>query len=319
MNALAPKPSATLELRHLRYFVAVAEELNFTRAAARLGTAQPSLSQQIIQLEAHVGTPLLVRNKRRVRLTPAGRVYFREAKDIVSRVYRAGELAAAAAGGRRHELSIGMMPAAETTILPKLLPLLASRMPALRVGLHSLGSYDDQVASLRTHATDLAFLWGPVNEADLVADPLYEERFVVVLPAGHRTARRRKVGLHHLEDLPCVVPSGRTSPSLRHAVAELYERVHARLRPAQDADNVLGHLNMVRAGLGFAILPAYVATLAPPGVVVRELDWQPPPTIPVVLAHLKETDLPVIAQFTRVLREALKGLPKAVKETRRRR
>jgi LysR family hca operon transcriptional activator len=310
------KPQAVLELRHLRYFVAVAEELNFTRAAARLGTAQPPLSQQIIQLEAHVGTALLVRNKRRVRLTPAGRVYFREARDILSRTCRAAELAASAAGGRSHELSIGMMPAAETTILPKLLPLLASRMPTLRVAMHSLGSYDDQVGSLRSHATDVAFLWGPVDEVDLVSDPLYEEHFVAVLPAAHPMTRKRRVGLHDLEDIPCVVPSGRTSPSLRHAVADLYERVHARLRPTRDADNVLGHLNMVRAGLGFALLPSYVAELAPPGVAIRELDWSPPPTIPVVLAYLKDVDLPVLGPFKRVLREALRSLRPARRHRR---
>jgi len=300
----------------LRYFVAVAEELNFTRAAARLGTAQPSLSQQIIQLEAQVGTPLLVRNKRSVRLTPAGRVYFREAKDILLRTYRAADLAASAAKGRSHELSIGMMPAAETTILPKLLPLLASRMPALRVGLHSLGAYDDQVGSLRSHATDVAFLWGPVDEIDLVSDLLYEEHFVAVLPAAHPMTKKRRVGLHDLEDIPCVVPSGRTSPSLRHAVSELYERVHARLRPARDADNVLGHLNMVRAGLGFALLPSYVAALAPPGVAIRELDWRPAPVIPVVLAWLKDVDLPILSPFKRVLRDALRSV-RPPKRTRR--
>jgi len=302
------KPRAVLELRHLRYFVAVAEELNFTRAAARLHTAQPSLSQQIIQLEARIGTPLLVRSKRRVRLTPAGRVYFREARDILSRTYRAAELAAAAAGGRSRELSIGMMPAAETTILPKLLPLLASRMPTLRVAMHSLGTYDDQVGSLRSHATDVAFLWGPVDEVDLVSYPLYEERFVAVLPAGHPMTRKRRVGLHDLEDIPCVVPSARTSPSLRNPVSELYERVHARLRPTRDADNVLGHLNMVRAGLGFALLPSYVSELALRGVAIRELDWRPAPAIPVVLAYLKDVDLPVLRPLKRLLRDALRNV-----------
>src|SRR5579871_5584462 len=165
-----------MELRHLRYFVAVAEELNFTRAAARLGTAQPSLSQQIIQLEKHVGTSLLARTKRKVRLTPAGRVFFREAQDILARAERARTLAADAGRGRARELSIGMMPAAETTILPKLMPLLARKLPTIRIALHSLGSYSDHLTQLRSHAIDLAFLWGPLDEPDLVVDHLYSER-----------------------------------------------------------------------------------------------------------------------------------------------
>ncbi len=144
-----------MELRHLRYFVAVAEELNYTRAAARLKTAQPSLSQQVMQLERHVGTPLLVRTKRRVRLTAAGRVFFREARAILAHADRAAELATDAARGRSRELSLGMMPAAETVILPKLMPLVAARLPHLRLALHSVGSFQDQLASLRSHTVDL--------------------------------------------------------------------------------------------------------------------------------------------------------------------
>ena len=294
-----------MELRHLRYFVAVAQELSFTRAAARLGTAQPSLSQQIIQLERHVGTPLLARTKRTVRLTPAGRIFFREAQDILARSERATALAADAGRGHARELSIGMMPAVETTILPKLLPLLERRLPKVRIALHSLGSYGDQLARLRSHAIDLAFLWGPLDEPDLVVNHLYSERLVVVLPAGHRLAGSKKVTVQQLADVPCIVPAERASPPLRAVIAELFTHARAPLRPRPDADNVLGHLNMVRAGLGFAILPEYVRAILPHGVVSAELDWTPEPTIAVVLAHLKDGQLPVVSRFKRVLKEAL--------------
>ncbi len=126
-----------------------------------------------------------------------------------------------------------------------------------------------------------------------------------MLPATHRLAKAKAVAMHQLADLPGVVASGRTSPSLRNAMAELYERAHARLRPMQDADNVLGHLNMVRAGLGFAVLPEYVRAILPAGVVATELDWHPAPTVSVVVAHLKDGQLPIVAKFKSVLREAL--------------
>src|SRR5579863_9736422 len=112
-----------MELRHLRYFVAVAEELNFTRAAQRLNTAQPSLSQQIKHLETEIGAPLLDRSKRHVALTAGGKIFMAEAREILARVERAAQRAARAQPGKSAELVIGVVPAAEIKILPKLIPL----------------------------------------------------------------------------------------------------------------------------------------------------------------------------------------------------
>src|ERR1044071_2169753 len=109
-----------MELRHLRYFVAVAEELNFTRAAARLHTSQPSLSQQIRQLESELGLGLLERSRQYVSVTSAGRIFLREAKDILARLEHAGRLAKQAADGRAGDLSIGTFPAADVRIFPLL-------------------------------------------------------------------------------------------------------------------------------------------------------------------------------------------------------
>ena len=126
-----------MELRHLRYFVAVADELNFTRAATRLNTSQPSLSQQIRQLESEVGVALLDRSRHHVALTDAGRVFLRETKDILGRIEHAGRLAKHAAGGRAGDLSVGTFPAADVRILPPLRPLVTTHLPHLRLILHS--------------------------------------------------------------------------------------------------------------------------------------------------------------------------------------
>jgi DNA-binding transcriptional LysR family regulator len=117
--------SLPVELRHLRYFVAVAEGLGFTRAAARVRTAQPSLSQQIRQLEKSVGVKLLDRSRQHVALTNAGRIFLQQAKDILARVEHAGRLAKQAADGRAGELSVGTFPSADVRILPALRPLVA--------------------------------------------------------------------------------------------------------------------------------------------------------------------------------------------------
>ena len=116
--------------------MAVAEELNFTRAAARLHTSQPSLSQQIRQLETAVGVPLLERSRHHVVLTSAGRIFLREAKEILGRVEHAGRLAKQAADGRAGDLSVGTFPAADVRILPALRPVLAAHFPDLRLILH---------------------------------------------------------------------------------------------------------------------------------------------------------------------------------------
>jgi LysR family hca operon transcriptional activator len=150
-----------MELRHLRYFVAVAEELNFTRAAARLHTSQPSLSQQIRQLEAAVGVRLLERSRQHVALTSAGRIFLREAKEILGRVEHAGRLAKQAADGRAGDLSVGTFPAADVRILPALRPLLAAHLPDLRLILHSKYAVEP-VAGLLAGTLDVAFVRGPI-------------------------------------------------------------------------------------------------------------------------------------------------------------
>ena len=126
-----------MELRHLRYFVAVAEELNFTRAAARLHTSQPSLSQQIRQLETAIGISLLDRSRHHVALTDGGRIFLREVRDILGRIDHAGRLAKQAADGRAGELSVGTFPAADVRILPPLRAAVATQLPDLRLLLHS--------------------------------------------------------------------------------------------------------------------------------------------------------------------------------------
>ena len=141
----------------MRYFLAVADELNFTRAANRLHTSQPSLSQQIRQLEAEVGVALLDRSRHHVALTDAGRVFLRETKDILGRIDHAGRLAKQAASGRAGDLSVGTFPAADVRILPGLRPLVATHMPNVRLVLHSKYALEPTMG-LRTGALDVAFM-----------------------------------------------------------------------------------------------------------------------------------------------------------------
>src|SRR5271170_8445025 len=136
-----------MELRHLRYFVAVAEELNFTRAAQRLRTAQPSLCQQIRQLEEHVGAALLERNTHRVQLTAAGRVFLRESRKILYRTEHAIELVSRTVSGETGQLSIGVCTWSEIRVVPKIMQLISKRLPGVKSTIHSL-SARHQIAGL---------------------------------------------------------------------------------------------------------------------------------------------------------------------------
>jgi len=291
-----------VELRHLRYFVAVAEELNFTRAAARLHTAQPSLSQQIRQLESAVGVALLDRSRRHVALTNAGRIFLREAKDILGRIEHAGRLAKQAADGRAGDLSVGTFPAADVCVLPKLRPLVAARLPHLRLVLHSKYAVEP-VAGLLTGTLDVAFLRGPIEAEGLEIRELLRERIVVMLPAHHALARRRRIPVGLLHDLPCITMDRSLAPALYDAIAALYRQARIRMHAVSSADNVLGHLRLVQEGLGFALLSDSMGALLPPGVVLKPLECDPAPTVSIVVAWKSGNTSPLVRAFVDLVRQ----------------
>ena len=289
-----------MELRHLRGFVTVAQELNFTRAAARLHTAQPWLSQQIIQLESAVGTKLLERNRREVKLTAAGRVFLREAREILQKVEQSVELAVRIAQAKGGELSFGVSPPAEVLIVPKI-PLIANQLSGVKLQLHCM-STNQQIAALRNYSIDVGFLRGPVDELDITTEEILREKIVVVLPSSHHLAKMKRVSVRMLSDLPCIVISRNAGWPLRDIVSSLYKQAKLRVTAVQEADGVLGHLNMVAAGLGFSLLPEYVKSILPRGVITKPLQWHPIPSINLSVAYRANDELPALRVFLKALR-----------------
>ncbi len=291
-----------MELRHLRYFLAVADELNFTRAANRLHTSQPSLSQQIRQLEAEVGVALLDRSRHHVALTDAGRVFLRETKDILGRIDHAGRLAKQAASGRAGDLSVGTFPAADVRILPGLRPLVATQMPNVRLVLHSKYALEPTMG-LRTGALDVAFMRGPLHLDGLELVEVAHEQIVVVLPAHHALARRKCIPIHLLHNLPCITMDRALAPALHDAIAALYRTARIRMQAVSSADNVLGHLQLVQEGLGFALLPDSVGAMLPPGVVLKPLSSDPVPAVSIVVAWKTGNSSPLVRTFIDLVRQ----------------
>lgn len=271
-----------MELRHLRYFVAVAEELNFTRAAERLHTAQPSLSQQIRDLEDEVGVALLSRNKRHVALTEAGRVFLDEARLVLAQAQRACQLARQAAGPAQATLKVGFVPAAEVKIFPRVLPLMRAGMPALAMTFHNLptGALEE---GLLEGSIDIAFMRPPLHDERLTSETVLEERMVAVLPADHPLAACPAITAADLagENLVRINPR---QAGVLHGITQDWLADHGiAMRSGQDADNVLTLLTLVSMGGGVALLPDYASELVFRNVTTRPLA-DPAAPAPLIMA-----------------------------------
>lgn len=181
-----------MDLRQLRYFVAVAEELHFSRASARLNLAQSALSAQIRRLEGEVGGPLLVRSTRRVELTPAGEALLTDARRILADVDGAIDRCRALARGEAGALVIGSLGPAPGGVFAPLLARFGGLHPDVRVELRAL-DFTELIDGVRERNADVAFLYLPLDEPDLEVTPLLAEARIVVLPAGHRLAKRKRL------------------------------------------------------------------------------------------------------------------------------
>ena len=276
--------------------------MNFTRAAERLDTAQPSLSQQIKRLEAYLGAPLLLRNKRHVQLTEAGHVFLAEAQEILTRAEQAVQRTREAGGAQAAELSIAVVPAAEVKVLPRLLPLVRRKMPGLRLILHSLPTSEQKTAFAKG-ALDVGFLRGPISLPGVIVEPLLEEKLLIGLPSKHPLTAKKKLKVADLNQYPFIMISRKGSPELHDAVVAFCEQSGLRAPVAQRAGNVLGNLSLIRNGVGFGLLPDYVASILPRGVTLRHLNVRPEPAVPLMLARSSRTRSPLLPGFLRLVRE----------------
>lgn len=263
-----------MELRHLRYFVAVAEALSFTRAAQILRTAQPSLSQQIRDLEYEVGTPLLNRDKRNVALTPAGAVFLDEARLVLAQAERAKTLARRAAETDARTLTIGFVPAAEVKIFPSALTILRAQFPETRFILRSLPT-GEQWQALTSGNIDIGFLRPPVDSPGLNSEVILRERLVALLPENHPCSAQDEVSLRDLASTPYLQIARQHAGNILNLTDDLAAREGVTLNTVQEVENVLTLLTLVSLSVGFAIMPDYVEQLPFRKTVARPLAGPP--------------------------------------------
>lgn len=258
-----------MELRHLRYFLAIAETLNFGRAATRLGIAQPPLSRQIQDLEAEIGTALFHRTPRGVTLTDAGSVFAQKAVQILAASEEAVGEARDAGVGRRGRLVIGFVHSVAYSLLPRILPEFRRRHPDVAVSLREVTVIDKESALLSEHV-DIGIFRPPPTHPEIVNFPVHEEGFVLALPASHPLARRRRVPVQAIAHEPLILfPALRGDVGLRGTIASFLRQNGIAVRAAEEVGTIQGGLGLVLAGAGVCIVPETSSVISVPGLVFR--------------------------------------------------
>ena len=266
-----------MELRHLRYFVVLAEELHFGRAARRLAISQPPLSVAIRQLEESVGAQLFERNSKAVRLTAAGQTLELSARTLLRDAEEAATEARQVAQGSAGRLRIGFVGAMLYRGLPQALTRFQAAHPAVRVSLVELNS-GEQMTELLQDRMDVGFVHTGRVPAELQARLLVSEPFVACLPAAHRLARKRAVALADLRGEPFVLFSRSASPDYHARILAICAKAGFWPEVRQEVRHWLAVVSMVSQGLGVALVPDAMRHSALKGAVFRPLEEATPPS-----------------------------------------
>lgn len=288
-----------MELRHLRYFITVAEELNFSRAAERLHIAQPPLSQQIRQLEAELGVQLFWRTKRRVELTEAGAAFLEEVHQVFRQVNQAVRTARRASRGEIGRLAIGFNSSATYSVLPNLLRQFQQQCPDVELVLHELTT-SQQLEQLHCHQIDVGLLYLPVDENQLNVKPILQEPLMVALPETHALANYSHVSIRELIDEPFILPPHHLGAGLYSQIVDFFERINIYPKITQSATLLQTAISLVAGGVGIALVPASLRNLQRTGVIYKDIT-EPTPEIKIGIAWRKQDLSPILQQFIAIV------------------
>ena len=289
------------ELRLIRYFVAVAEELHFGRAAERLHMAQPGLSQQIKSLEQQLGVRLLERTSRLVRLTPAGDLLLGEGRRLIAQSERVIDRVRRAGLGQIGRVTVAAIGSATYDVIPRLLRAHRRRYPDVEVVLREM-STPTQAHALRSGEIDIGFLRVPADTGELVTHTVREERMALMLPEAHPLAAMKEVPLRALAREPLILFPAAPRPSWADTVIAACREAGFEPLVAQEAMESATVVSFVAAEIGIAPVPEGLQLLARPGVVCRPIA-PPAPVTRLAAVHRAGELLPATATLLELVRE----------------
>jgi len=277
----------------------VAEELNFSKAALRLYTAQPSLSQQIKDLEEDVGVRLLNRTKRKVELTEEGAVFLEQARLTLAQADKAVAMARQVSKARQLLLRIGFVPVAEIKIFPYILPNLRVQNPELKIELLSLNNLE-QMRALKKGELDISFSRHNFHNDEIESKFVLREPLIFVLPKDHPLAKYERIPVKALNGIDFIIPAEEQSTTLHNTILEFAKHNNIELNIVQKADNISLNIKSVEAGLGCTILPSYIEPLTTSNTVIRPLELELP-YLDLYVSYRKSADSIAIQKFIELL------------------
>jgi DNA-binding transcriptional LysR family regulator len=303
-----------MELRHLRYFVAVAEELHFGRAAERLHVSQPPLSQQIKQLEEEVEVRLFDRSKRWVRLTSAGRLFLESARQVLAQADGAVLAARRAMGGECDRLSVACAPWAKLMAVPRILHRFSTLHRQIQIDIQTLDSVR-QARAVKTRTVDVGFMCPGSRDKNLQMERLAACPLVVAVPSNHRLAARAHLSPRDLAGESYVMLAADVAPAYGEIVTEYWEQTGVVMKEQLKADQPHAVIDLVAAGAGFALVPSSVQEYEKTRIVCRPLD-PAPPELELWLSWARGVESPAIKALLEAARRVV-GQPTSHASTER--
>jgi DNA-binding transcriptional LysR family regulator len=291
-----------MELRHLRYFVAVAEELHFGRAAERLHMAQPPLSQQIRQLETEIGFDLFRRTKRSVQLTEAGQLFLDQVRVIFAQVDRAIQIGRQASRGELGQMVVGFVGSAAYNVLPPILQAMRTQVPGVVVELRELTTVQ-QLQWVAEGNIDVGFVRPPVDLPGIESEVIFQESLMVALPECHPLCQGKTVAVRSLLHEPFIQFPRVLAPGLYDPIISLCQQAGFSPNVVQEAIQMQTIVSLVAAEMGVAIVPASLQNLQRKGVVYKSLA-EVTPLVAIALVWRQFPSL-AVQRFVEVARTAI--------------
>ncbi|WP_299763031.1 LysR substrate-binding domain-containing protein [Ramlibacter sp.] len=303
-----------MDLRQMKYFVALAEELNFGRAAARLHMAQPPLTRQIRAIEEQLGAVLFLRTSRGVELTEAGRVLLAEAPNVLSLARRAEDRTRQAGQGLIGQLDVGIFGSAVLDVIPRILARFHRDRPQVKISLHNQ-TKAEQIQALRERRIAVGFNRLVPEEPGLAVEVVLRERMMVGLHESHPLCARKVVSVRDLHGQPMILYPNLPMPGLAQEVMDAFRADGVRLEIAQQVEDVLTCVALVASGFGSCITTESAASLRLPGIVYRPFRSALLKDLELSCLYRQDDTSPILADFLALVR-SFRSEARAARETR---